>query len=154
MRLESKVDEFQKTGDSALGAEILSKSYHLAETIINKKYKNFGFSEDLLSESHDAIVAAIYAFDIDRKARFLTFCSTCINNRIKNFIQRKTTTLKLDKYTYNNSFSKDNPSTIDIKDCLSELSDSHQNALLFDKGSRPMKTRAKQKFFKKYNKDE
>lgn len=143
------VENFQQTGDSNLGKEILDQSYKLAEAIINKKYKSFGYNDDLLSESHDAIVSAIYAFDAENKTKFLTFCSTCINNRIKNFIKRKGVAFRAEEnLNYTTCKSIDRSSEIDIRDSLKELSMSHIHCLMEPNGSRSMQSRAKKKFFK------
>lgn len=149
MRLEEKVEEFQRTGDYALGKSILNESYKLAESIIMSKYRNFGFLEDLLSESHDAIISAIYAFDLENKTKFLTFCSTCINNRIKNFIKKKSNAMEVeDKCPY--SPVENYNSLFDIKESLCGLSDDHVSSLFSIDGSKSMNSRAKKKFFKLY----
>ena len=105
MILEEKVKNFCLTGDYSIGKDILEQSYKLANTIVCNKYKNFGYTEDLLSESHDAIISAIYAFDPENKTKFLTFCSVCINNRIQNFIKRKKVSYKYTSTQKDKSFS-------------------------------------------------
>ena len=72
MILEEKVKNFCLTGDYSIGKDILEQSYKLANTIVCNKYKNFGYTEDLLSESHDAIISAIYAFDPENKTKFFS----------------------------------------------------------------------------------
>jgi DNA-directed RNA polymerase specialized sigma subunit len=149
MILEEKVVSFRQTGDSSLGQEILTQSYQLAEAIVYSKYKNFGYTDDLLSESHDAIISAIYAFKPDKKTKFLTFCSTCINNRIKNFIKKKKTG---EKYNVDKRpMAYYSECRIDITNSLGELSDNHLNALLKGEGSKSMKFRAKKKLLNKLN---
>jgi DNA-directed RNA polymerase specialized sigma subunit len=149
MDIEDKVLEFQKTGDSSLGKEIFNRSYELANTIINSKYTQFGYYDDLLSESHDAIIAAVYAFKADAKVKFNTFCSVCINNRILNFIkkQKRAEQLLLKKPL---DFYE-TECRVDAITALSTLSSRHRDSLLHNTGSRSMKFRAKKAFFKNLN---
>ncbi len=146
MILEEKVKNFCLTGDYSMGKEILEKSYKLAQTIVCNKYKNFGYTEDLLSESHDAIISAIYAFDPENKTKFLTFCSVCINNRIQNFIKRKKVSYKYTSTEKDKSFS--DLESIDISNSLKDLSPNHFDCLMKGSGSRSMKFRAKKKLIK------
>ena len=146
MILEEKVKNFCLTGDYSMGKEILEKSYKLAQTIVCNKYKNFGYTEDLLSESHDAIISAIYAFDPENKTKFLTFCSVCINNRIQNFIKRKKVSYKYTSTQKDKSFS--DLESIDISNSLKDLSPNHFDCLMKGSRSRSMKFRAKKKLIK------
>jgi DNA-directed RNA polymerase specialized sigma subunit len=143
MILEEKVKNFCLTGDYSMGKDILEQSYKLANTIVCNKYKNFGYTEDLLSESHDAIISAIYAFNPDNKTKFLTFCSVCINNRIQNFIKRKKVSYKYVSNSKDQSFS--DLEGLDILNSLKSLSKNHFNCLTKGEGSRSMKFRAKRK---------
>lgn len=146
MILEEKVKNFCLTGDYSMGKDILEQSYKLANTIVCNKYKNFGYTEDLLSESHDAIISAIYAFDPENKTKFLTFCSVCINNRIQNFIKRKKVSYKYTSTQKDKSFS--DLENIDISNSLKDLSSNHFDCLIKGSGSRSMKFRAKKKLIK------
>lgn len=150
MRIEDKVLEFQKTGNFSLGKEIIDVSYKLANTIVSSKYKNFGYYDDLISESHDAILSAISSFKESSNVKFSTFCSVCINNRILNFIKK---IKRIDNYTPKKVIDfNQRECKIDAIDALSKLSEKHRNALLYNEGSRSMRFRAKKKFFKHLNK--
>ena len=149
MILEEKITTFQKTGDFGLGKDILDVSHQLAESIIYKKYRNFGYTDDLFSESHDAIVSAIYAFEVDKNTKFLTFCSACINNRIKNFIKRVRVR---EKYQVSSkTLAKSSVESLDLLDSLRDLSGNHFNCLMYGEGSKSMRYRAKQKVFNQLN---
>ena len=147
MILEQKVESFQQTGDFSLGRDILDVSYPVAEKIIQSKYRSFGYTEDLRSESHDAIVAAIYSFKPEKQTKYLTYLSRCIHNKIINFIKRKNVA---GKYIY-----KEKPchfssiSEIDIINSLQELSVNHLDCLMHGTGSRSMRFRAKRKLLNK-----
>lgn len=150
MQIEDKILEFQQTGNFSLGKEIIDTSYQLANTIVNSKYKNFGFYDDLMSESHDAILSAIYSFKTDSNVKFKTYCSVCINNRILNFIKKRKRAEKLSAKKTLDISNKE--CRLDAIEALSKLSERHRNSLLYDQGSRSMKFRAKKKFFSFLNK--
>lgn len=150
MQIEDKILEFQQTGNFSLGKEIIDVSYRLADTIVNSKYKSFGFYDDLMSESHDAILSAIYSFKSESNVKFKTFCSVCINNRILNFIKKKRRSEKLSAKKSIDFSNKE--CRLDAIEALSKLSEKHRNCLLYDQGSRSMKFRAKKKFFSYLNK--
>ena len=96
-----------------------------------------------MSESHYAIISAIYAFNHYNKTKFLTFCSVCINNRIQNFIKRKKVSYKYVSNSKDQSFS--DLEGLDILNSLKNLSKNHLNSLTKGEGSRSMKFRAKRK---------
>lgn len=149
MTLEQNVLTFQQTGDYDIGKDILSQSYVLAQKLIYRKYARSGFREDLFSESHDAIISAIYTFKPDRQAGFLTYCWTCIDNRIKEFFRVRSMGEKHHEKMVRGDCSTYIP--IDEVDALRNLSENHIQALFTEGPSRSMAYRAKKNFFKIYN---
>lgn len=149
MNLDKVVQTFQTTGDHELGKKILEKSYGLADAIIYSKYKQFGFCEDLKSESHDAIISAIYNYDPEKsKSKFLTYCYRCINNRIINFIKTKEKfeDIRVEQIDY--YYWQENP--LDVIQTLSNMKPRYRDSLISSTGTRCDKHRAKTNFLKQY----
>lgn len=69
--LSELVDIFRTTGSQESFNKILKHGYAIATHLINRRYSNFGYFDDLLTEANDAIIRSLYSFD-DKKGKFST----------------------------------------------------------------------------------
>lgn len=140
MSFDEKVIEFQKTGDSELGKEIFAKAYYWANCIIQKHFAGFGYYDDLFSEAHDSIVISINNYIIGNNS-FCSYCSTCIKNRIKTFINKKKREFLLEGLEKESTHSS--TTNLELKEILNSLDKRQLSCLLMGGDTKFIKWQAK-----------
>ena len=79
-------------GDQEARDVLIERNLRLVAHIIKKYYTQSADQEDLISIGTIGLMKAVDTFDSDRRARFSTYASRCIENEILMYLRRNSKT--------------------------------------------------------------
>lgn len=140
--LNKLVEDFQATGSQDSFSQIMRNGYTIATFLINKRYSNFGYFDDLMTEANDAIIRSLHSFD-KTKGKFSTYCYKAINSAITTYIKKYPK--KNQGVTFDHVDKCDPCFLLQAKEALNSLGSSHVKIVLDGTGSRFAKCRLRKK---------
>ena len=87
-REETEAFSALRAGDPAAREKLIRHNLRLAAHIVKKYYALPGDQDDLISIGTIGLMKAVDTFDSDRRARFSTYASRCIENEIRMQFRR------------------------------------------------------------------
>ena len=87
-REETEAFSALRAGDPAAREKLIRRNLRLVAHIVKKYYALPGDQDDLISIGTIGLMKAVDTFDSDRRARFSTYASRCIENEIRMQFRR------------------------------------------------------------------
>ena len=91
-REETEAFSALRAGDPAAREKLIRHNLRLVAHIVKKYYALPGDQDDLISIGTIGLMKAVDTFDSDRRARFSTYASRCIENEILMYLRRNNKT--------------------------------------------------------------
>lgn len=87
-------------GDNDSADELLKRYRSFVRTAASHYYCASLETDDIVQEGLIGLLSAIYSFSAEKNAAFRTYCSACVNNRIRSVIKKSAGTKNLPLNTY------------------------------------------------------
>lgn len=78
-----------KQGDEKARDKLIEHNLRLVAHIIKKYYSNYKEQEDLISIGTIGLIKAVNSYDFEKKTKFATYASKCIENEILMYFRSK-----------------------------------------------------------------